>query len=740
MKPDSVYRKKKLIAGIFLFAFVSLFAQEKTEHKVLEFGILDYSGGGGDGFYRVAGDLFFHAKMYSSSRARNELLYNVKPGYNNTVWFLVANRGGAAAKFTVEFKTNEAIMMGRNNEGGDTPFELPANSTVDLPVTIFSHDATEGFYEFEATLKREDGSTADQIRGQIFVEPVTPEIEVKLVKKEGLIHIYEFTNKGEPLPNFSIELQGAQAYTMTPRVDHYLFPAKETFQVSVHPVLPVDEDLDANFLIDSSGVKLSHPVELKIPEGMSVEVVSIDPIARLRKKSYYCTNRPIIHLDFDIPYVKLRKLKSKGTPRWLAKKIQEVTKKGKSYDTVHNKQKDHWDLVVDGVVMMSADDYDKDGKVDFFRETDAKDRTLNRAYVKIKGRWHETNIVSAYMVSTFLPMHGGAHVKPHQVDILMNKKLIRRQKNVIPRGSSVFRLNLGLLNQPKHYISKNRVTVSTKHMPRHSYQVSAENTLVVHYSSIDVPLGVKKPVKLNTSKIDKLISQREEELHEVENEAEKELYKAQLEELKKDRDRILKLAADMSEYEVQGIQHKGPDLALFSNETGHYKNKIYGHVRNMGYETNAYRLKLEVAKPGEPFKTLESRELPLLPPFSRRRYEFIFDGYDPRKRRIYRVSVEMTNSRVRGELALSNNQVHIISGPPGDEDQRRKEMRVLASEMGVYQDQVTLTRKTSPQARINRLTNYVEQANRDRMTTQQVHFSTPMTNIDKNQRVFILED
>jgi hypothetical protein len=130
---------------------------------------------------------------------------------------------------------------------------------------------------------------------------------------------------------------------------------------------------------------------------------------------------------------------------------------------------------------MTGDDYNDDGEIDFFREADSPGRTLNRSYVKIKNKWHETNIVGAYLVSSFLPYNDGASVKPHDVDLLMNGKLVSSRTNIIPTGSTIRKLRVDYFNENHYGISRNKITVSTKHLPDANYQVNSENTLVLYF-------------------------------------------------------------------------------------------------------------------------------------------------------------------------------------------------------------------------------------------------------------------
>ena len=747
--------------------------------KFLEHGILDYGDSSNVSPYIVSGKLYFQAKRYSWGEDKTELIYTIKPGYNKIIWIDVINDSDQIEEFKISFKAIESnphqnnlskkiiekpndersngLLMGIHESGGDKFLEIPPKTVITLPVNVFSQDANHGFYKFQASLirkinsksskdskgtKKEQIQIADIINGNIYVKAPRPKLNFKKKKSDGLYHSFTVKNEGEALHNFSIDLEKSVGYAMNPKVEHYLLPAGKSIDFTLYPTSAVNENQKVDIVLNASGKKEKHSVSLNVPAGMQVFTVSLDPSVSLRKKDYYCTNRPIIHLLYDIPYVKLYPLEYKGSvPKWLALKISNLKMHGDSYDTIHNGEPDHWDLIDNGQVLMSADDYNRDGKIDYFREVDTADRTLNRAYVKLKGKWHETNIVAAHLISGFLPISDISNVKPHEVNILMNNKLIRRQKKVVPTGSSIFRLRLDYLHKNKNGSSKNKITISTKHLPQAHYMVSSENTLVVHFSKVDFPVMSKlKPKDINTTAQDTFIRKYESDYRKANSEKDKKQIINKIKQLKKERDIIIKTVqkkfSKVGDTLASGIQSSGIDLGIFSNETGILSDgKITGFIRNFGYESTGYSVTLEQSRNAKPFKKMETNKYPALPPFSRRKFLFNLKSYDPKKRVLYRITVKPTNTKVK-EWMISNNTSHIISGPPPGKKTRRSEMKFLANEMGVTQDQTTLTRKDA----IGFNMTEVDRMRKPGNISSNNRFSAPISDMRKNPRLFVIEE
>lgn len=729
-----------LAALMLLFLPVTNFSRDIPGLKHLEYGILDYGEGEEGNYYEASGEVYFLAKRYAQlPYDKPELYYKIEPAYNAIVPIRVINEGGEAARVGLNFESPDEILMGVEGPGAsETPVEIPPRQFATIPITLFAQDAKPGFYQFSVNLTNKDNKVLDRIRGTLYVEPAPIQVSIKKMDPMGLSQIYELTNEGGPLYNATVSLEDMDEFAVSPQIDHYLWPSGETIRVSLFLLKPLSQPRAGNIVINSSGVVKKLPVEFQPPRGMQVGVISIDPVARLRKKDYYCTNRPIIHLDYDIPYMKMEKISGASlNPQWLHEKTQRLTKEGRGLDTSGDGKLDHWELLIEGEVVMAGDDYDGDGSLDFLREADTEGRTLNRAYLKKEDGWYETNVVSAYLVSSFLPLSDVASVKPHEVNILLNKSLINRQTDIVPTGSSIYRLRVDKLQPPAYTVSKNRITVSTVHMRSTSYQVSSENSLIVHYSVIDVPALNPSDVFMDTSPVDRLIREKEEEIRKETNPTERELMETMLQDLKKKRDLLLqemRKVSDMNFFEVNGIYEKGLDLAVFSNETQIKEKKIIGSVHNLGYTPAGYEVLLLASKNGSKFKFEASEKYPPLPPFARRSFELALAAFDPRSRAVYKIEVK---ALAREEDTMpSNNQAHLVSGPVStDMRQRRSEARLMAEEMGVTQDQTTLVRNDFPLPTFADLQHSYEYG----FGADERKFTSPISKMDDEFRVFIIE-
>ena len=740
-------RKKSVLIGVLsllllvLPGLLSLSGQSKKGKKFLPYGILDYGQGKSKGRTQIIKkdqpprDKVHFANRQYGSHHQDDIFFSVKIGYNKIGQIYVVNKGDREREIKVLLKAPENLPMGINGAGGESFIKIPARRTLSLPVKIFTQDAGEGFYDFSVRLKDVSGKVIDESRGRVYVYSPEMKISIKKIGAKGLLHEYEVSNHGEELGNFNLKIIGAPGISMNPRVEHYLFPAGKTLKIALYPTGKFAGDIRGRIQARSAGVEKEFPFQIRTPAGQEVQLISLDPIVRLRRKDWYCTNRPIIHLDFNVPYVQKQAVPDVG----FTAKFTWLKSKGRAFDTNRNGKKDHWELREKGRVRMSGEDYNEDGEIDFFRESDSRKRHLNRAYVKIKNQWYATNIVDAYLVSSFLPMTDAVQLKPHDVDVLLNKQLISRRKKIIPSGTRVARIRLDYLAQNNLGYSPNRITVSTKHLKDSHYQVSAENTLVLHYSSIEIPVLSPGKIKLNTTPLDKGIQGKESELAQEQNEVKKELLQNQIAILIKRRDSMLKKAEAFIEknkgqaaLKLSGVQYRGLDLALYASELERKGAKLKGVVRNMGYSTSSYRVTVYSSRKGSKPKKLLSKKFPTLPPFARRNFKLVLPGYDGKKRTLYRIVVKARNRKK--ELVLSNNTSHLTAGPAPDTNGLREEMKYLAAEMGLNEDQVTLSRN-APIPGLHSGQFYAGNT----MTTNKLFTSSPLKRADLDADIFILD-
>ena len=714
----------------------------EKDRKVLEYGILDYStdedGGGGSA---PAGKVFFAAKDpdYKSynNKGPAELFYKTKLSYNDVKYIGITNVSGKTVKVKVRFKVKDPLILGVNGPGGEAYAEIPHDRVLKLPVKVFSQDVKPGIYPFAVELLGEGDKTIDNIKGNMFVSAPAPEVELFQISKKGLVYRYELENKGAELANFSLSLKNLPGYAMAPRVEHYLLPAGDKIRVSLYPTSAVNASLQGKLVVETPGGNLSFPVKAGLAPGETSQTISLDPAVYLRRKDWYCTNRPTIYLDYDVPYIETKVAEDLG----FTAKFSWLKEKGRAFDSDEDGKKDHWELVERGRTIMSADDYDADGEIDYFRFSDSHRRTLNRAYVKIKGKWNHTNLIEAHLVSSFLPMTDATHLNAHDVKVLLNDKAVFAKKKIIPRGARIIRLHVDQFRTPDFQgISRNRITVTTKHLRNSHYQVSAENTLVLHYSRIKIPVP-KKGKGINTDSMDNQIREFEKKIAEEKNETMKTFMQKKLEKAKTYRDELLKKSEELVEkhfkepVKLSGVQYRGLDLGIYSSELKLKGSSLHGNVRNMGYLSGSYRVSVYRMKGGNPGRPIVAKNFGALPPFARREFVLKVPGHKPRRRNVYRIVVKALRYR-KSELVLSNNRAHLVAGPPPSVEELRSEMKSLAKEMGMTQDKTTLVRAAPLPVYGNRSYNLALEN-----TVREIEFSTPadVPGVQKGPRVFFID-
>ncbi|PJZ52995.1 hypothetical protein [Leptospira adleri] len=664
-------------------------------YKYLENGILDYTDPSSQPNSPSSSPSIKNKKsIFFSAKDAYGLKFKITPTYNVAERIFIENRGEESVQIKIGSKADRSLLVGITGEGGDTFITLPAKKKLSLPIRFFAQDCIPGFYNIENSIFDERGNVLDTIQGVVEVSKPILDIAVKQLEKSPLAHSYRIRNNGEDLANFSISLKNSKTLRMEPSVNHYFFPKGSSIDVSLYTTVAIDKEIKDDFLFSSAGEQKTIPFVFQSHAPGSIETVSLDPIVRLRIKDWYCTNRPVISMNYSIPYFE----KKETTDIGFTSKFSWLISKGEAFDTNGNRKPDHWILIEKGSTLMAGDDYDEDGEIDYFRERDSENRSLNRAYFKKDNRWYETNIVDIYLISSFLPFNDGANVKPHDLEVQVNGKSIATEKDIIPTGSRLRPIPLNLLNDNQFYgYSENQITLVTKHLPQASYQVNAENTLLIFYSSIQIPVNTKKKLDLNVSAISEKIREEEKKISEEANEIKKEAGRNLLEKLKVFRDEKLKAIEKFFEenpkednsLKMTGVQYRGSDLAVYSSDLSIQGNKISGKVRNMGYESHPYTISL-FKLDEKNYTLIERKNGEKLTPFAQRDFLFEVKNHSKTRRTVYKIELEIKNIQ---ELVNSNNQAHLITGTETDPHKLKKEMAELAKEMGLESDQLTLTSK-----------------------------------------------
>ncbi|WP_061256224.1 hypothetical protein [Leptospira interrogans] len=719
--------RNRLFLSLMIVALSGIHSE--NGYLYLENGILDYSNIPSSS-PKTGNESKGKKSVYFSKKGLN---FKIPLSYNVVERLRIENSGEKEVSIKVNSKAEKNLLYGVTGEGGDSFIKIPLGNVLSLPVRFFAQDTLPGTYSLENSISDEQGNILDTIRGTVEITKPDFKIETELLKKTPLVQQFRFKNKGDTLANFSIRLKNSDSLRMEPSVDHYLFPKDGSLEIAVYTTNRLEKNQSASFHVSSSGIEKEVPFLFEAASADSVEMVSLDPIVRLRNKDWYCTNRPIIHMSYTVPYFEKKEVQNLG----FTSKFSWLTSKGEGSDTNGNDKADHWTLTEKGNVIMAGDDYDEDGEIDFFREQDSENRTLNRAYFKKDGKWFETNIVDLYLISSYLPFNDGANVQPHDLEVLINDVSFAQEKQIIPTGSRLRRIPLHRFNENQiNGYSENRITVRTSHLPEANYQVNAENTLLIFYSTIQIPVVSRKKLDLNIKTISENIAEEEKKAADEPNEVKKEASLNLLSKLKQLRDQKLKeiekFFQEHSEADtalkLTGVQYRGADLAVYGSDLSIQGNGISGKIRNMGYESLPYTVSLfQSSEKG--YTLVETQEGRNLPPFAKRNFRFSIKNFSDKKRKIYKITISPKDKK-KEELVTSNNQAHLIVGKENNAAELKKEMVALASEMGLTNDQVTLVSKPAiPEFSLKELEN---------VKMNQIEFPWPQK-LKKEERKFILE-
>ncbi len=130
------------------------------------------------------------------------------------------------------------------------------------------------------------------------------------------------------------------------------------------------------------------------------------------------------------------------------------------------------------------EDTDGDDLPDLVRVRDVDGAPFTRSFVLHDKLWQESNILEAYLEVSFKLPWGREVYQPHDVDVLLNGKVVAQLTSVVPEGLYQFRVRPQDLVVNADAARTNDVRVQTRHLRGGHYVVSTDFNLAVRLSQV----------------------------------------------------------------------------------------------------------------------------------------------------------------------------------------------------------------------------------------------------------------
>ncbi len=225
---------------------------------------------------------------------------------------------------------DSSLIIGFVGAGSpDQPLYLTSSST-NLDLRVHTQDTKPGIYNLNLVLTSwRDDTSQTSIPMQITVLAPNDNLEYAVINTDTntLAKTVQIVNRGAQLTDFSVQPSDsiAQKVYLEPQIEHYLFKTSETLLVTVVPYLTVSDTTGGSLKRSPKGLisqfstsaasivkgdlelkyaskKKTQSLDFTPPSGRTVWMGTASSVRFCKSvKSWYCTNRPRVTVQFTTP-------------------------------------------------------------------------------------------------------------------------------------------------------------------------------------------------------------------------------------------------------------------------------------------------------------------------------------------------------------------------------------------------------------------------------------------------------
>ncbi len=321
-----------------------------------------------------------------------------------------------------------AAFIGDGEKG--RPVDLGPGEQRTFTLGFSAQDVVKERHELPIYIESEDGYS-DQAAVEVLVKLPKVDLEwtdVTATGQDGLGRTYELFNKGDTLTDVNVA-SAEDNVRISPEVRHGLIQAGQRMRFDVYPRIydgftGCEDEIQAT----SIGATASIRYEGKLKPGEQIFHVDmtagLDPVTG-EPESMEAAIRAARRL--------VGQYLSPETVDWAARTDPQ--------DTNRDGKPDRW-TVVDELnrTQWFGHDTDGDGEVDFAQADVGLDGEIDHSSILQEGRWQATNLLDAWLEMNFtIPQHR-AQYQPHDLDLIINNKIVGQLKETIPEGNYRFPL------------------------------------------------------------------------------------------------------------------------------------------------------------------------------------------------------------------------------------------------------------------------------------------------------------
>jgi len=353
----------------------------------------------------------------------------------------VAVRNHAEAKRIVRLRCDQprnsnllVAFVGDGEKG--RPVELGPGEQRAFTLGFSAQDVVKERHELPIYIESEDGYS-DQAEVEVVVKLPKVDLEwIDLTPKDeaGLGRTYELFNKGDTLTDVNI-VAAKDGVRISPEVRHGMLQAGQRMRFNVYPKVHdgftgCEDEIQATSIGQTASIR--YEGRLKPGE----QVYRIDMTAGLDP----VTGEPE---SVDSAVRAARRL----VGQYLSPKTVDWSARTDPQDTDRDGKPDRWTVTDElNQTRWFGRDTDGDGEVDFAQADVGLDGEIDHSSVLGKDGWQATNLLDAWLEMNFTIPQYRSQYEPHDVDLVVNNKIVGQLKQTIPEGNYRFPLAPSALN------------------------------------------------------------------------------------------------------------------------------------------------------------------------------------------------------------------------------------------------------------------------------------------------------
>ncbi len=353
---------------------------------------------------------------------------NINRDYDQRVPISVRNHGEEPLTVSLVCgrPRTEDLLLSFVGEGSeDKPVELGPGEERQFTLIFSAQDAVHPQFTIPLRIVSADGYSDE---AEMAVHVKLPEVKLEWEDlgptAEGYGRLLRLSNRGDGLTDLALSSDSPDM-SVSPRVEHGIFPAGASMEVRALPRLYEGfRSAQAQLAASAVDKTVPFPVTVALKDGEQVHGLWVRPGGE----------------DIDEQQAELLEARLMSGA-YLSPEYVDWSKGYSPQDTDGDGRPDRW-VVMDNVerILWIGEDTNGDGQVDFAHADIGFDGQYDYSGIKGDTGWEETNLASAWLEMGFKLPGALSGYQPHDVDVVLNDRLVGSLTDTLPQGNFRFRI------------------------------------------------------------------------------------------------------------------------------------------------------------------------------------------------------------------------------------------------------------------------------------------------------------